>query len=190
MRSVSLLAYQWFAVGFLFSAAACTPGPVSSVVPSTPAPMSTRTTSPSPPAAALATYTSSVFRVSLQYPAGWKANVAFSGSTENPRYEGDDGFFMVDAMSAAADWSLDQAAEPLARHKLRPYGDNPDIIPMRVGGQEARLIVPREEKIKEAALVARYLEPLTLGYNFFWLYADRAHIEQIAMTIRFLPPTR
>ncbi|MDO8688480.1 MAG: hypothetical protein Q7R39_00455 [Dehalococcoidia bacterium] len=48
--------------------------------------------------------------------------------------------------------------------------------------------MPRDEKIREAALVARYPEPLPAGENFFWLYADRAHIEQIAATIQFLPP--
>ncbi|MDP2661709.1 MAG: hypothetical protein Q8R28_13360 [Dehalococcoidia bacterium] len=139
----------------------------------------------------MATYRSNVFRVTLRYPATWKANVKYTGREQDPRYEGDDGFLMVDAMGAPSDWSPDQAAEALVSHKLKPYGAEPDIIAVRVDGQEARLIIPREEKIRDAALVARYSEPLKAsGYNFLLLVADRAHIEQIATTMQFLPPTQ
>lgn len=95
---------------------------------------------------ALVTYENTLFRISLQYPGHWKPNPAYGIYGGIPsRMDAIDGFFSVDAMGGRDDWTLEQATQLQVTHKLKPYGENPQVRTITVGGQEGKLIIPQEE---------------------------------------------
>jgi TolB protein len=76
---------------------------------------------------------------------------------------------------------------------LNPYGSDPKIINRIIDGQEARLILPSadqpEEMKNQAGLIVKYPEAVNINgslYYYLILWADKAHIEQIGNTIKFL----
>lgn len=129
------------------------------------------------------------YHVTLEYPSTWKANNAYSTPA---RYEGDNGFFQISAMSGDG-WTIDQVAESNANHKLKPYGTKPSIEKLEIQGQEARLIKPSDDQPKEekdaAELIIKSPKVIQIGsdkYYYFILYSDKNHIEEIAKTIKFI----
>lgn len=136
----------------------------------------------------LAEYISDDYKISLRYPAYWKLNPSYY----DVRYEGEDGFFQVGAVNGE-NMSIDEVTENDAFHKLSPYGSQPQIIKRMIDGQEGRLILPSsdqaEEMHKQAGLIVKYPKAVKIGdsaYHFLILWADKAHIEQIGDTLRFL----
>ena len=130
------------------------------------------------------TYSSSVYKVQFDYPAHWK-------KVSEQRYEGADGFFQISAISAGVD--MNEVCHGEAFQQLMPYGSNPQIIETSVQNQEACYISPSAdqpiEMKKQAALIVRYPIPIQIEqttYNYFILWADQQHIQQIAATIKFL----
>lgn len=136
----------------------------------------------------ISTYKNMEYGIKLQYPKGWKANKDYAP----PKYEGEDGFFHISAMSGLG-MSIDEAYKLEAEHKLNPYGSNPEIKDLNIDGQEARLILPSEDQPEEmqgqASLVIEYPSPMSIGgniYGYLILWADKEHILQIGNTIEFL----
>ena len=134
-------------------------------------------------------YTNQDFQVTLQYPAGWQP---VSGYDE--RYGGADGFFQISAMSGQG-WTLDEACDSHAHHKLQPYGSEPQIESVQIQNQDACLILPSADQPADmqgqAALVVPYSQPVQIGgavYQYFILWADREHIREIGNTLRFTLP--
>jgi len=132
-------------------------------------------------------YANSNYKITLEYPSEWKENKAFTN-----RYDGNDGFFQVVAISAE-NVSIDKVADEDAHHMAKPYGSNPQINNIKVQGQDGRLILPSADQGKEmsnqAGLIVKYPKPIKIGsrtYNYFVLYADKNHIEEIAKTIKFI----
>lgn len=132
----------------------------------------------------LATYRNNQFRVQFHYPSHWKQ--------VNPeRYEGNNGFFQIAAISSPA--SIDMVCQNEAHHILLPYGSNPQISHTSIQNQEACFIYPSSDQPPEmnnqATLIIRYPTPITIGedtYQFFILWADNAHINEIGSSIRFI----
>jgi hypothetical protein len=147
---------------------------------------------PTEEAARWATYANPVFHVSLHYPAHWQP----VPGEEETRYAApsdgvpsDGGFFILDAIGAPQA-TIDEVAAGQAGHKLRPYGSQPEIEPLQVEGQEARLILPSADASMgdQAMLIVRYPQPVDLSgatYQFFALYADEGHIWAITRSLRF-----
>ncbi|WP_199613647.1 LysM peptidoglycan-binding domain-containing protein [Paenibacillus alkalitolerans] len=130
------------------------------------------------------TYTNPVYKVSFEYPAHWRR-------VTDERYEGPDGFFQISAISAGSD--IQEVCRNEAFHPLRPYGSQPRISPAVIRGQEACYIFPSPDQPAEmrgqAALIVRYPRPVVIEgqtYNYFILWADQMHINEISATLTFL----
>lgn len=140
--------------------------------------------SPQPISPLKNTYTNSVYKVQFQYPAHWQR-------VNNERYEGSDGFFQISAVLSGDD--IDSVCHNEAFHQLQPYGSEPRIIKTQMQNQEACFIYPSEdqplEMKRQAALIVRYPTPVQIegtSYNYFILWADEKHINDITTTLRFL----
>lgn len=130
------------------------------------------------------TYKNQVYKVSFQYPAGWQ-------KVTDERYEGTDGFFQIAAISAGND--IGEVCRNEAFHQLMPYGSMPHIFRTRIQGQEACIIIPSLDQPPEmkhqAAMIVRYPRPVVVNgatYNYFILWVDLQHINELASTFRFL----
>jgi TolB protein len=128
-------------------------------------------------------YTDKDYRVSLHYPSEWKKAAGYDG----PRFESQDGFFMLDA---AGGGTPQQVCQGSAEHHLHPYGSHPVVQSVKIQGRKACLVWPSEDQGApwDAELVVEYPTPVKLSgnlYNLFVLYADKRHILQIMPTLRF-----
>jgi LysM repeat protein len=128
-------------------------------------------------------YTNPTYNVTFLYPLNWR----FVNDT---RYEGDDGFFQISAISGN---TLEEVCRNEALHVLKPYGSQPTIISLKIAGQDACLILPYPDQPPEmkdqAALIVIYPKPVTINgqnYNFFILWADKSHIREISNTLTFI----
>lgn len=140
--------------------------------------------SPSPVVPLKKTYTNSVYKVQFQYPSHWK-------KVTDERYKGPDGFFQLSAIST--DETINEICHDEAFHGLYPYGSEPRIIKAQIQQQEACFIYPSADQPPEmegqAALIVRYPKPIQIGdsfYNFFILWADQEHLDEISSTLVFL----
>ncbi|WP_318617189.1 LysM peptidoglycan-binding domain-containing protein [Sporosarcina sp. YIM B06819] len=130
-------------------------------------------------------FTSEVFGVNFQYPASWhRVNVV--------RYEGDDGFFQISALFGSN--NIDEVCHAEAFQQLKPYGSAPHMIPSQNPYVRTCMILPSADQPADmkgqAAYIAAYPNPITIGglaYNYFILWADKEHIQDIAATVQFLP---
>ncbi|MEK4461448.1 hypothetical protein MHB56_04200 [Paenibacillus sp. FSL H8-0315] len=138
----------------------------------------------------LATFTSNAYGVSLKYPTEWVVD-----SADDKKGQGEDGFFQLSAMSGEGQ-SIDEVAEIVASHQLKPYGSNPQITELTLERlkeeEKAKLIMPSadqgEEWNHQAALIIKYPEAVKIGddvYYYFILQGDTEHVEEIGQTVRF-----
>jgi TolB protein len=132
-------------------------------------------------------YHNSVYNIILRYPYHWTKIPGY-----DERYGSYDGFFQISAISSGGA-SIEQLASQEAFHQLNPYGSRPFILRSRIAGQEARFIFPSfdqpAEMMRQAALIVRYLRPITISgetYDYFILWSDIDHIIFIARTLRFV----
>lgn len=132
-------------------------------------------------------FISKEYKVTFNYNKNWKPNLNYSN-----RYEGKDGFFMIDAIEGK-DANLDTVAENEANHPLKIYGSNPEIIDLIVGGEKAKLIIPSKDQLpennKQAEVIVKYPSPVNIGgtlYRYFVLYGSKNSIEEIYKTIKFI----
>ncbi len=140
--------------------------------------------SPIPVTPTKETYTSEVYHVQFQYPSHWER-------LTDERYEGPDGFFQISAISG--DEPLSEICYNEAFHQLLPYGSEPRVSHTQIQQQEACFIFPSEDQPPEmrgqAALIVRYPEPIEIEgttYNFFILWVDQDHLNEISSTLIFL----
>ena len=159
----------------------------------------TATAEPEATATARALYTNPTFKVELQYPASWVPDPDYSTyASEVPEAFSDpsgreNGFFHVNALHTEG-MSLEQVAASEVSHRLKPYGDSPQIVPTTVAGREGRLILPDtvrpSSELFVAELLVAYSSPVNIGaggpYQFLVMYGHRDFIESIAETIRML----
>jgi len=80
-----------------------------------------------------------------------------------------------------------------AHHKLKPYGSEPKIEKLKIDNQDACLIIPSADQVKamknQSALIVHYPQPIQISgetYNYFILWADKNHINEIAKTLKFI----
>ena len=131
-------------------------------------------------------FRSARFPIRFTYPADWEPIEGYEA-----RYGGPDGFIQADALDGAG-WTLDEAAIHLASHQLRPYGSDPTVVLLLIGGQSARLILPSDDQpaaMRGEALVVigapHVVEIDGARYNFLLLYGDLDHLRGIAATVTF-----
>ncbi len=140
------------------------------------------------PRGSFAHYLNPDFKVVFTYPASWGPNIRHGSINGIPtHFEGREGFFTIDALQVD-EGTLESAVGSIAYHKLKPYGDTPEIVHETIDGQEAAIIMPREGALKEAALVVRYPHEVRINntvYSFFVVYTDKEHAEDIARSLRF-----
>ncbi|KAA0966208.1 LysM peptidoglycan-binding domain-containing protein [Sporosarcina sp. ANT_H38] len=130
-------------------------------------------------------FTSEKFGVNFQYPASWQR-------VNDERYEGDDGFFQISALVGSN--SIDRVCHDVAYQKSMPYGSAPQIIKTQNSYEQSCTILPSADQPIEmkgqAAFITEYPSPQTIdgvSYNYFILWADKEHINEISTTIMFLP---
>lgn len=130
------------------------------------------------------TYSNTQYRVSFVYPANWQ-------KVTDERYEGKDGFFQISAIAGSQ--NINDICRAEALHPLKPYGTSPRIMRTTQQGQEACFIYPSADQPPEmrdqAAFIVKYPQPVMIGdnrYNYFILWADKAHIYAIARSLTFI----
>jgi len=152
------------------------------------------------PSSSLAHYSNESLKVELDYPAGWAPVSGYElggqpGRFADPRGEAY-GFFHVNALGGEG-WTLDQAATDDAGHKLKPYGEHPQISTLNLPAGEARLITPDPTfpDLQTAEVIIRYETPLSAYsqsglivpvYNFFLLYAHIDDVDAIGESVRLV----
>ncbi len=132
-------------------------------------------------------YTNPDFAVSLRYPGNWQ-------QTGDARFEGQDGFFAMDAMSSG--YSLEDTCAVVANHTLKPYGSSPTIEYLSVQGANGCLVLPSDDAPPSekplSTLILPYPAPVRVHcneiahLNYFVLDADKDHIRQVADTVSFI----
>ncbi|WP_449539028.1 TolB family protein [Ferdinandcohnia sp. Marseille-Q9671] len=129
-------------------------------------------------------FSNELFRVRFYYPSNWQ-------KINNERYEGADGFFQISAISGGND--IHEVCRGEAYHQLMPYGSTPRVFHTKIRGQDACFIYPSADQPPEmnsqAAAIVRYPIPVQIEgatYNYFILWADEVHLNQIARTIQFI----
>ncbi len=140
--------------------------------------------SPLPVSSLKKTYSNTTYKVQFQYPAHWQR-------VNDERYEGEDGFFQISAISS--DQSIEAVCQNEAHHQLNPYGTQPRIQHTRIQNQPACFIYPSQDQPAEmrnqAAVIVQYPKPVVIEgteYNYFILWADQGHIDEISSSLRLL----
>ncbi|MEK5039374.1 LysM peptidoglycan-binding domain-containing protein [Sporosarcina sp. FSL K6-3457] len=130
-------------------------------------------------------FTSEVFGVNFQYPATWQR-------VNDVRYEGDDGYFQISALFGSE--NMDEVCHAEAFQQSMPYGSAPRMIHSQNSYEQTCMILPSADQPANrqglAVYIAAYPSPMTIdgvNYNYFILWADKEHIEDIAATVLFLP---
>ena len=142
---------------------------------------------PPRPASSTQRYTSPTYHVTLGYPKNWQPTEGYEA-----RFSGSNGFFQVTAAQSA---TLQEVCNSTAQHRLKPYGNRPQVQRLQIQSRPACLILPSADQDRAlerlAALIVRYPKPIRINgedYNYLMLYADKEHIREIANTVRFTMP--
>ncbi|UCC76380.1 MAG: hypothetical protein JSW37_12860, partial [Anaerolineales bacterium] len=157
----------------------------------------TRTATPLPPTPTLvltpsltwATFSSATYGITLRHPAHWQPISGY-----DLKWGASDGFFQLSAIGSETA-GIDEVTEREAYHKLMPYGSAPTIEALTIDGQTARLILPspdqRMGELGQTGLIIQLPQPIQIignPYNYLILWADPAHVRDIAATIKLHPP--
>jgi TolB protein len=136
------------------------------------------------PAPFKSTYISSTYHVQFQYPSHWVR-------VTEERYEGEDGFFQISAISSED--PIDTVCLNEAFHQLLPYGTQPRIVKAVIQNQEACFIYPSADQPADmegqSALIVRYPTPINIqgtNYQYFILWADENHLLEISESLTFI----
>lgn len=140
----------------------------------------------------LTTYANPMLGVSFRYPNSWKPDFRYGTVGDlSGRYQGDNGFFGLDAMYSTND--IASATDELIHHKLQPYGANPTIVELTADDQPARIIIPSKDQAadpKQVGLIVKYPQPMRISgntYNYLLVVGDIGHIKMFADTLHFQP---
>ena len=123
----------------------------------------------------------------FDYPSTWQYNPAYP-DYEDPQGR-DSGFFLVDAVNGTG-MDIDDIVRLAVEHKLRPFGEQPEVETVALPAGDARLIFPEEAAPDPitAELIIKYptTVEISTSYKFFVLYAHKQFVRDIAPTIRFI----
>jgi hypothetical protein len=135
-------------------------------------------------------YSNAELGITLHHPPHWERNTRYVIA----RIDGPDGHVQL-CVTGGQD--LDDAAFQFVAQRLRPFGANPMIAPVRVHGRDARLIWPSDEvpaqlRPREGALVIRHPMDARDRGRYLVLLADAGHIQDIISSVQFVesPPGR
>ena len=143
-------------------------------------------------------YVNPFLGVELDFPSSWLADPNYGGnvgdlwdSYADPEGR-DHGYFYITVLNAP---SIDYAANVSAHHKLRPFGDAPQISDVSLPAGQAKLILPdpADPSLYTATIILpmRVPIPTLFGdgvYSLIELGADRDHIMQIAESLALTVP--
>ena len=123
------------------------------------------------------------YRARLEYPATWTRDPDY-----DLRFSGPDGFVSIVAQEGPG--GLEGNVEAIAKHKLAPYGSDPEIESITVDGANAVVIRPSADQHADlrgqVALVVERETPMTIRgerYTYLVIEADSAHFEAIVRSI-------
>lgn len=139
-------------------------------------------------------YSNPVFSVEFDYPSNWVPDPLYSSDIggyvnayRDPRGR-EFGWFNIGAVGAP---TLDYVVQGSTEHKLKPFGEHPQVLSLNLPVGETRLILPDEGSAPEpfnAQLIVPYLAPIQIdaeSYQYFTLDAHKDFIRAIADTLRF-----
>lgn len=131
-----------------------------------------------------ATHKSQLYKVSFKYPWEWE-------KVEEDYYEGPSGYFVVSAINS--NLPLNEICKEEAYQDLKPYGSSPTITELKVDNQNACLIMPSKDQIKDmdnqAVLIVKYPKPIKIKgteYNYIIIWTHKNYIQMIANSLKFV----
>lgn len=137
-------------------------------------------------------YDNFTFMVTFECSDNWEAVDDYLVDGKPTRFEGKSGFLQIAAVNGL-DISIDEVASDEVKHKLNPYGSNPEIEKTNINNREAVFIFPSsdqpEEMNNQACLIIKYHQRVVINneeYNYFILWADKKHIKDIANSLYFI----
>jgi hypothetical protein len=143
--------------------------------------------------AASSEYYSPELKLRLSYPAHWSF---LDGDPGSEHYSGSDGFFRLSTI-ASGGMSLDELTQAEANHALQPFGSQPEIATIQVGGTEGRRITPSADQPRiddtdqawGEVLVPFPLPVMVNGFlaDYAILQADLKHLDSLAGSLQFDP---
>lgn len=171
--------------------------------PPAPAPVPTAAPAPSTTTAAN-TYANPSLGIAFNYPAafqpylrdkeylaGLPSRYTINKDPQAPLYS--NAQFVIGLGGINGEISIDQWARNDANHKLKPFGDNPSITVLKIGGQEARLIQPSSDApTKSAELIVQLKQPSPASggqWTLLMINTDFTGVDLIkgiAASLRFL----
>jgi hypothetical protein len=139
-----------------------------------------------PPAGQTATFTSTEFGITLQYPATWQP-----GKNGDPRYSSDDGYFTVSSSANMAPTAQEACRlEAAPNRKDIQFGQKPTIENLQIDDQPACLIMPSGDQPATenglALLIVQYPTSTAQPHRLLSLFADKAHIRDLGQSLRFI----
>jgi hypothetical protein len=185
--------HRWLLVGIvLLVLAACTPkNQATSTGADAPDETTVAPAAASPNPAVKIEYYSPELKLRLSYPADWSFLDDDPGS---PHYGGEDGFFRATNI-ASGGLSLDKLAQAEANHALQPFGSQPEIAAVQVGGIEGRRITPSADQLRMddadhawGEVLVPFPRPVMVdGFlaDYAILQADLEHLDSLAGSLEF-----
>lgn len=131
----------------------------------------------------------------MRYPAEWHS--AWIRNGDSPYFQGYDGFVVPDLLNGGRR-DLRSACTLLTENTVHPYGTEPRLSTIKVGGRRACLIWPSrdQEPLEDevATIVVRRDSEPQDHWKYLIISADKSHIRQIAaraelFTVEWETPT-
>lgn len=122
--------------------------------------------------------------VEFDYPTHWQLQ-----GSEVYIFRGSDGAMVLNPAGGS---SLDDFVVSQINHRLRPFGDDPDVEALTIDGQPARLIIPGGAQVpleRNAMIVVIYPKPITFAggsYSLLTVTISESYARHVAQSLRFL----
>jgi hypothetical protein len=187
--------HRWLLAGIvLLVLAACVPQPqATSTGTNVPDETPVALAAESPTPAANSEYYSPELKLRLSYPSGWSF---LDGDPGSEKYGGTDGFFRA-TNTASGGMSIDELVQAEANHALQPFGSQPEITAVQVGGIEGRKITPNADQPRMddtdqawGEVLVPFPRPVMVnGFlaDYAILQADLEHLDSLAGSLEFDP---
>ncbi len=127
------------------------------------------------------------FGVSLRHPPGWQVATGYL-----ERLQGMDGYVALNALQGSG-LTPRAAALSQAQQTLSPFGANPQLRAMRIGGQSGYLILPAQGQAKgaqaDAEAIVLYPTPQMISgvpYRYLIVMSTARDLLPIVRTLVFL----
>ena len=138
-------------------------------------------------------FSSQVYQVKLSYPSSWRALSFGESQTEPFSFEGNTGFFSLNAKVNEDNSSLLEICEKELTSPLNDFGSTPKIQKFYLNAREAYYVIPSRDQSEEekgkACMITFYPLPVWIDFDFhevFILSANKDQIFHLTESLEFL----